>query len=1362
VTDTQAQRCGNCNALLLPTDAVHYPARRGEVDAANPMLGTVIDGKYRLQSVLGRGGLGTVFRAQHVGSLVTVALKLLHPRFAERPEYRRALLPEARRAATVIHEHCARLLDVGEGDEGITYLAMELVEGQTLEEVLQEGPLNPVHALDILLQVADALSAVHQVGLVHCDLSPRNVMISAGNGRLSVKVLDFGIARSVEIAGKKQRSGELWGFASPAFSAPELLAGGDVDERADLYSLGTLAWLMLTGTMPVDDSDRERSIQAVREGRLLPWPGAGVPRALVRLVMRCLSLDRDLRPESIGEVQQRLLALRAGPRRLIGRITTVLAAVAAALTLLVSDAGRAVFLRPQPGSPLQVSEGPLARDALVQDLRAAQLATVEFHYGGLSPKRLVAEIVRGGKALGRAQLTPDVDEVGGTLALSVKQPSWRELVSMITMHSREGPLDLTFIVPGVAVLGAGRLRLDEVPPKLEARFDRADAPLRRDTRLTVDAADEIGVARIEAEVRFSDRPVLMLPLAVGSVPFGALLAEHVAGVQPVGAGEVLVRAVDYAGNVTTVGPRPFAAVDVSVPEVLQVTGPAGQRALSRSGDRLRFRVQLSAGELGLELRCQHGDNQLCRPLQVEASSRAVSQSFDVDVSELLEGVGEFELTFIVVDPIGNEAERTFPVRIVDRSPEVSLQPIGDSERGRAALFGTELVVGPDGGAFQTRVAGSYKVIRARVVEDGGRGAKSSARLHSGGDAGAEVVVGPLGPGVYSLWLELKDRDEDQFEPVHRSFRLRALPQQLEVRVPTSAEQFVPQLVDAGLLTLQGAPSAPRVVEGIGWRYDSVLRPYMRGACYRGGRQCASVSASSGLLLAGVPLQPGYNELSLALVDALGRPVRVLDERGQDLPREDSRTSFASFWWSDEEPRIVGERLLVEHGRPLRVRVSVPLPFDVEDRERLRLGLGNGEWPAVDVEADGGVSQVAFDVPFAAWSAAAQLAGVDRKDYAQGVGAEVVAYLLAPSGRSDLALPLLTTRSTLSPLRLGSVAELPLGLQDLQLLPVLAPDGRFEEPVSAQAPPRATYRPQPPTPVRNMPDILLQDRELSAREARALADYLELVEGESRGALVHAADPLGRGRLLLSNLLPAALAELSDEDSLCGVDFFQAWTLTRLLGVAVGGDPELFRLPLGCELELAAYAGALKAACSGVVAHGGDVRVGVFGGSEGDASGLGAVYSRAVGDVVPTDYDRSFVGLDFGLREWVLDLPHMVGAELLLREWTSDHSVHLSRMLALGAGVSESGQDPLGMQQRVGVVRGFAFGEVGGLVGVDGRRLRLAASAPLPACVPGVLRTEQLRRDGQALLGAGRDARLRWVGFRVAGDAEVLAKRWGYR
>ncbi|MFO0276235.1 MAG: protein kinase domain-containing protein, partial [Planctomycetota bacterium] len=169
VSDPPADRCGFCGARLHGRDAVHYPARRGEVDATNPLLGSVVDGKYRLLGVLGRGGLGTVFRAQHVGSLMRVALKLLHPRFAERPEYRRALVPEARRAATVANEHCARLLDVGEAEDGAAYLAMELVEGRTLDVLVRDQALAPAHAVAILAQVADAQAAIHAAGLVHCD-----------------------------------------------------------------------------------------------------------------------------------------------------------------------------------------------------------------------------------------------------------------------------------------------------------------------------------------------------------------------------------------------------------------------------------------------------------------------------------------------------------------------------------------------------------------------------------------------------------------------------------------------------------------------------------------------------------------------------------------------------------------------------------------------------------------------------------------------------------------------------------------------------------------------------------------------------------------------------------------------------------------------------------------------------------------------------------------------------------------------------------------------------------------------------------------------------------------------------------------
>ena len=286
VTATAAERCGHCGVSLLPLDSVHYPERRGEADAGNPLLGSVVDGKYRLEGVLGRGGLGTVFQAERIGSLMKVALKLLHPKFSEHPEYRRGLLPEARRAATVTNERCARLLDVGETSDGGTYLAMELVQGATLDELVRDGRLMPSHAVDILVQVAEALVAIHAVGLVHCDLSPRNVMVAVRNGELVAKVLDFGIARPVSMpAAKDLAVGGFSGFVSPAFSAPEHLAGQTVDSRADFYSFGALAWLMLAGGRLALAADSRPSLrqqlQAVRDeghGRVPDAEPARVPR----------------------------------------------------------------------------------------------------------------------------------------------------------------------------------------------------------------------------------------------------------------------------------------------------------------------------------------------------------------------------------------------------------------------------------------------------------------------------------------------------------------------------------------------------------------------------------------------------------------------------------------------------------------------------------------------------------------------------------------------------------------------------------------------------------------------------------------------------------------------------------------------------------------------------------------------------------------------------------------------------------------------------------------------------------------------------------------------------------------------------
>ena len=139
------------------------------------------------------------------------------------------------------------------------------------------------------------------------------------------------------------------------------------------FFLGTLAWLMLTGELPVDGSDRDTAMEAVRQGRLRDWPRvAGVPRALVRLVRRCLSLDPEQRPASIDEVSQLLASLQSGRGRRLGRFAAFLTTIAAALTLFASGLGGVVFLRPQPGSALQVLEARQGQALPVQHLKPLQ------------------------------------------------------------------------------------------------------------------------------------------------------------------------------------------------------------------------------------------------------------------------------------------------------------------------------------------------------------------------------------------------------------------------------------------------------------------------------------------------------------------------------------------------------------------------------------------------------------------------------------------------------------------------------------------------------------------------------------------------------------------------------------------------------------------------------------------------------------------------------------------------------------------------------------------------------------------------------------------------------------------------------
>jgi eukaryotic-like serine/threonine-protein kinase len=273
-------------------------------------------GPYRVLSLLGAGGAGEVYRAEDGRSGRVVALKLLSAELAEDPEWVRRFEKEARSAASLRHPNIPVLYESGR-IEGVPFLAAELVEGRTLRELLEAGPLGLGQALSVAVQAARALAAAHEAGIVHRDIKPENLVVGADG---TVKVLDFGIAKRTGAA-----PGD--GFASHAtastrpgtvlgtvpYMSPEQALGEKVDARTDVYSLGVVLYEMVAGRLPF-----EGPTPVVVISRLLydePPPLSrvrpGVPPELERVVGRALAREREARFSEAKQMLRELEALQA-------------------------------------------------------------------------------------------------------------------------------------------------------------------------------------------------------------------------------------------------------------------------------------------------------------------------------------------------------------------------------------------------------------------------------------------------------------------------------------------------------------------------------------------------------------------------------------------------------------------------------------------------------------------------------------------------------------------------------------------------------------------------------------------------------------------------------------------------------------------------------------------------------------------------------------------------------------------------------------------------------------------------------------------------------------------------------------------
>jgi serine/threonine-protein kinase len=273
--------------------------------------GHVIAGKYRLERLLGEGGMGTIWRAYNLQLEVPVALKLLRAGM-NAAELGERLRVEARAAAKLVHPSIVRVFDIGEAESGEPFIVMELLQGQTLGEMLERGPLSAVNALQLLLPIGEALSLAHSRGVVHRDLKPDNIFIASEGSCLQPKLLDFGIAkvrsRMVDSGPTVTQSGTLLG--SPEYMSPEQAHGrADIDERSDIWAFCVVLYEAIAGRPPFEGETCQAILQSVLQDEPFPLERCNeVDPELAALIHWGLAKDRDARPASMFDLGRELAA----------------------------------------------------------------------------------------------------------------------------------------------------------------------------------------------------------------------------------------------------------------------------------------------------------------------------------------------------------------------------------------------------------------------------------------------------------------------------------------------------------------------------------------------------------------------------------------------------------------------------------------------------------------------------------------------------------------------------------------------------------------------------------------------------------------------------------------------------------------------------------------------------------------------------------------------------------------------------------------------------------------------------------------------------------------------------------------------
>jgi len=442
------------------------------------VAGQVLAGKFRVERVLGQGGMGLVVLAHHLQLDERVAIKFMLPEGLANPETLARFAREARAAVKIKSEHVARVSDVGTLDNGAPYMVMEYLEGGDLAHWLrQHGPLPSEQAVEFLLQASEAIAEAHSLGIVHRDLKPANLfVIQRPDGALSVKVLDFGISKVTGTASSAPDFGMTKTSAvlgSPFYMSPEQMRSAkEADSRSDIWALGVILYELLSGVTPFTADALPELVLRVTSERPTPirTRAPAVQPRLEAVILRCLAKDPNERFQSIADLAEALAEFAPARSRIsLERIAGIMKRSGSGLALPVSSAGA----RSEDGTRASWGQTASARGSPGKRAVLATVALLSLGLVGLAGYAARARATR-------VEPTAEPSTAAGSVALppSSTQRPMPGMVVAPTVSVEPAPEPPAVVAPSVsAARSALPLSPKRAPPSaVPARASAVGAP----------------------------------------------------------------------------------------------------------------------------------------------------------------------------------------------------------------------------------------------------------------------------------------------------------------------------------------------------------------------------------------------------------------------------------------------------------------------------------------------------------------------------------------------------------------------------------------------------------------------------------------------------------------------------------------------------------------------------------------------------------------------------------------------------------------------------------------------------------------------------------------------------------------------